>query len=167
MSVFGSIGRLDILWSVNKTGSCGYKIGQKHVTNAWRVWSRTFITQVNTNSIVMWKHNTTMQTWIVSRLRFCRRSWGFKINIRWTLVHFRKWHVLAKKLDVQETDFSFTQFNWSWDNFSRGRFTHGRFSRSWSLGFDYRCVSFRTEPNRWTQERATGKPVGNRQVKQA
>ena len=34
-----------------------------------------------------------------------------KINIRWTLVYFRKSHVRVSKLDVQETDFFFTQFN--------------------------------------------------------
>ena len=41
-----------------------------------------------------------MQTGTVSRLRFCRRSWRLKINIRWTLVHSRKSHVRAKKLVV-------------------------------------------------------------------
>ena len=32
---------------------------EKHVTNVWRVWSRTFILQVNTDNIVMWEtqHN--------------------------------------------------------------------------------------------------------------
>ena len=34
---------------------------QKSVPNAWRVWSRTFITQVSTSNIVMWEtqHNNT------------------------------------------------------------------------------------------------------------
>ena len=48
---------------------------------------------------------------------------------------FRKSHVCANKLDVQETDFSFTQFYRSSNHFSRCRFTHGRYSRSHSLGF--------------------------------
>ena len=81
------------------------------------------------------KHRTTMQTWIVSRLWFCRRPWRLKINIRRNSVHFRKSHVCANKLDVQETDFSFTRFYRNWDHFSRCRFTHGRYSRSHSLGF--------------------------------
>ena len=51
-----------------------------------------------------------MQIGTVSGFWFCRRSRRLKINIRWTFVHFRKPHVCAKKLDVQETDFSLTQF---------------------------------------------------------
>ena len=71
---------------------------------------------------------------------------------------FRKSHVCANQLDVQETDFSFTQFYRSWNHFSRCRFTHGRYSRSRSLGYGEWSISFRTEQNRWTQERAAGKP---------
>ena len=55
---------------------------------------------------------------------------------------FRKSHVRANKLDVQETDFSFTQFYRSWSNVSRRRFTHGWNPRSWSLGFGCRSVAF-------------------------
>ena len=55
------------------------------------------------------KNSTAMQTWIVWRF------W-FKINIRRNLMHFRKSHVRANKLDVQETDFSFTQIHGSWTN---------------------------------------------------
>ena len=47
------------------------------------------------------KHCKTMQIGTVSRLRFCRRSWGFKIYIRWTLVHFRKPYVCSNQLDVE------------------------------------------------------------------
>ena len=48
-----------------------------------------------------------MQTWIVSRLRFCRRPSRLKINIRKGLVHFRKSHVCAKKLDVPRSRLQF------------------------------------------------------------
>ena len=71
------------------------------------------------------KYSPTMQMKIVSGFWICWRSGRLKINIRWTLVHFRKTHVRAHKLDVQETNFSFTQFYISWNNFSRCRFTHG------------------------------------------
>ena len=43
------------------------------------------------------KHCKTMQIGTVSRLRFCRRSWGFKIYVRWNIVHFRKSCVCSKK----------------------------------------------------------------------
>ena len=68
------------------------------------------------------KYSTTMEIRIVSGLWFCRRSGRLTINIRWTLVHFRKSHVCASKLGVQETDFSFTQFYRCWKNFSRCMF---------------------------------------------
>ena len=68
-----------------------------------------------------------MQIGIVSRFWFCGRPWRLKINIRRCLMYFRKPHVCANVLDVQEPDFSFTQFYRSWNHFSRCRFPHGRF----------------------------------------
>ena len=41
------------------------------------------------------KHCKTVQIGSGSRLRLCRRSWGFKIDIRWNIVHFRKPHVCS------------------------------------------------------------------------
>ena len=93
-----------------------------------------------------------------SQFLLSRIPWRLKINISRNSVHFRKSHVCANKLDVQETDFSFTQFYRSWNHFSWCRFTHGRYSRSHSPGFGDWSISFRTEQNRWTQERATGNP---------
>ena len=46
------------------------------------------------------KHCQTMQTGTVSRLRFCRRSWGFNIYIRWNIVHFWKSYACSNQLDV-------------------------------------------------------------------
>ena len=46
------------------------------------------------------KHCKTVQIGTVSRLRFCRRSWGFKIYFRWNIVHFWKSHVRSNQLDV-------------------------------------------------------------------
>ena len=102
------VGRPDILWSVNKLA--------RAITKWSRACDKRFSTFDLVHSSHMWiqtilscgKHCQTMQIGSVSRLRFCRRSWGFKIYIRWTLVHFRKSDVRANKLDVQETDFSFT-----------------------------------------------------------
>ena len=48
------IGRLDILWSVNKLARSITK-WPKHVTNVWIDWFQIFITRVNTNNIVMWE----------------------------------------------------------------------------------------------------------------
>ena len=62
------------------------------------------------------KHCKTMQTVTVSRLRICRRSWGFKFYIRRNIVHFWKSYVCSNKLDVQETDCRFSQFNRIWNH---------------------------------------------------
>ena len=86
--------------------------GQKLVTKHWCVWSLTFFI----------------------RLRFCRRSWGFEIYVRWNIVHVRKSHVRMNKLDVQGTDFSFTQFYRSWSNFSDASLRMDGILRSRSLG---------------------------------
>ena len=48
------ISRPDILWSVN---------GPERVTNAKHVWSHTFITHVNSNSIVMWEIQLNNADW--------------------------------------------------------------------------------------------------------
>ena len=108
-----------------------------------------------------------MQIMIVSGFWFCRRSRRRKINMRWTLVYFRKSHVRGKKLDVQETDFSFTQFYRSWNNFSRCRFTHGWNSSSWSSGFGHRSVSLFTKPTQQHQRSSTRKLVAWYHIKQA
>ena len=46
------------------------------------------------------KHCQTMQTGTFSRLRFCRRSWGFKIYIKWSIVRFWKSCICSDKSDV-------------------------------------------------------------------
>ena len=98
-----------------------------------------------------WKHSTTMQTWIVSRLWFRGRSRRLKINIRRSSVHFRKSHYCTDQLDVQETDFCFTQFYRSWNNFSRCRFTLGWYHRTWFMGFGDWSISSLTKPNQESQ----------------
>ena len=108
-----------------------------------------------------------MQIRIVSRLRFCRRSWGLKINISWTLVYFGKSNICTNKLNVQETDFSFTQFYRSWNHFSRCRFAHGWNTSSWSLGFGYRSISLFSKPIKENQGSSTRKLVAWHHIKQA
>ena len=46
------------------------------------------------------KHCQTMQAGTISRLRFCRSSWGFKIFNWWNIVHFWKSYICSNKLDV-------------------------------------------------------------------
>ena len=75
---------------------------------------------------------------IIPRFWFCRWLGRLEINIGWNFVHFWKSHVIADKLDVHETNFSFSLFNGSWNNFSWYRFTHGWYPSSGSLDFGYR-----------------------------
>ena len=96
------------------------------------------------------KHSTRMQSWIVSRLWFCKRSRRLKINIRWTLMHFRKSNICANKSDVQESDMSLTQFTRSRNYFSGCKFTHGRNSSLdlWDLVIDV----FHSSPNQINEQ---------------
>ena len=117
------------------------------------------------------KHSTTMQIRIVSRLWFCRRPWRFEIYFGWNIVHFRKSHVRTKKLDVQETDFSFTQFHGSWNLFlsmqvyAWMRFPLSIFGIEWLKCF----IPHQTKPNQQNQrcKRGTVKPVGKSWTKHA
>ena len=138
-------------WSVNKLARTVIKFSKSCDERLARLISYIHRT------CEYWQHcyveNTAMQTRIVSRLWFCRRRLK-KTTLGGIFCAFRKSHVCAKKLDVQETDFSFTQCYKSRNHFSRCRFTHGRYSRSHSSGSGDWSVSFRTEQNRWTQERS-------------
>ena len=69
-------------------------IDHKMYQNLWQ----TIISFGLSHSSYMWiqavlpcgKHCPTMQIGTVSRLRFCRRSWGFEIYIRWNIVQYWK-----------------------------------------------------------------------------
>ena len=78
-----------------------------------------------------------------------------QVNIRRNSVHFRKPHVCAKKLDVQETDFSSTVVQKLKYYFNRCRFTHGGDSRSRSLGFGFRSFPFFPKPTQQHQRSST------------
>ena len=103
------IGRPDILWSVNKLARAVTKWTRACDKRSARLISYI---HVNSNNIVMQEmqhHNADKDCFRTLILQGYLED--LKINIRWNFVHFRKSHVLASKLDVQETDFNFTQFN--------------------------------------------------------
>ena len=74
-----------------------------------------------------------MQAGTISRLRFCRISWGFNIYFGWNFVRFWKWYICSNKLDVQEANFSFTQFNKIRNHLFGCRIEVTRDSRFWFL----------------------------------
>ena len=81
---------------------------------------------------------TRIEIGTVSRLRFCRRPWGFKIYIRWNIVRFWKSYICSNKLDVQETNFSFAQFSRIRNHFFGCRIEVGWYPRTWFMGSDRR-----------------------------
>ena len=145
------IGRPDILWSVNRFARVVTKWNKACDKRVARLISYIRHTCEFRQHCPVGKHNTTMQTWLISRLWFCRRPWRLKINIGRNSMLCRKSHVCANKLDVQETDISLTQFNRGWDYFSWRRFTHGWNFRSWSLGLSDWSISFPTQPSKQCQ----------------
>ena len=112
--------------------------GPKLVTNGDVVWSLTSSYFWIQTVLSCGKHCQTMQIGIVSRLRFCRRSWGFKSTSGGALCVFWKSYICSNKLDVQETNFSFTQLNRSRNHFLGCRIEVRRYSRSWFMGSDRR-----------------------------
>ena len=109
MSVFGSYWRLDNLWSVNKLARAVTQWTKACDKRLARLISQIFL-QVNTSNIVMWEtqHNNADLD--------CFKTLIFQETLKTpnqhqeNFVYFRKSHVCANKLDVQETDFRFTQF---------------------------------------------------------
>ena len=85
---------------IEQTCTIDYKMDQS-------LW-QTIISFDLLHSSYMWlqlilscgKHCKIMQIGTVSRLRFCRRSWGLKISFRWDIMHFRKSYVWSNHLDV-------------------------------------------------------------------
>ena len=88
--------------------------GPKPVTNAWIDWSLTFISQVNTNSIVMWVIPPSNADWDCFKTLTLPGSWRFEIDFRRNVVYFWQSHTCSWKLGVLETDFSLTEFDGIW-----------------------------------------------------
>ena len=101
------------------------------------------------------KHCKTMQIGTVSKLRFCRRSWGFKIFFRSNIVYFWKSYICSNQLDVWETNFSFAQFNGIRNYLFGCRIKDGRHTRTWFMGSD-RHSSSRKHASEWS---STERPV--------
>ena len=116
------IGRPDILWSVNK------------LAGAITEWTRACDKRLA--RLISYIHHTcefNQRCHEGNTAQQCRLGLfqdsdfaGDLVDTKSTsgglLCIFRKSHVRANKLDVQEKDFSFTQFYRSWNNFSRCRF---------------------------------------------
>ena len=96
-----------------------------------------------------------MQIGTVSRLRLCRRSGGFKIYIRWNIVHFWKSYVCSNKLDMQEANISIPQLHRVWNHFFGCRIEVGWYTRTWFTGSDRRSSSWKHE-SEWS---STGRCV--------
>ena len=161
------IDRPDILWSVNK------------LARAFTEWTRAC--DKRSARLISYIHHTcefNQCCFVGNTAQQCRL--GFfqdsdlagdledpKINIRWTLVHFRKSNISANKLDVQETDPGLTQFSRSRAYLSWCRFTHGWNTSSWSFGYCYRSFSFFTKPIKENQRSSTRKLVAWHHIKRA
>ena len=157
------IGRLDILWSVNK------------LARAITKWTKSCDKRLA--RLISYIHHTceySQYCYVGNTAQHCRlglfqgsdfagdfedskSTWGG------ILCFFgSRTFVPISWMCIRETNLSFTQFcGAEVISLSRCRFTHGLHSRSHSLGFGDWSLSFRTEQNRWTQERASGKPVGS------
>ena len=103
------IGRPDILWSVNKLVRAFVKWRKSCDKRLTRLIS--YIHHTSEYQQFCYAGNTAQQCrlGLYQDSDFAGDLEDSKKNIRRDSVHFRKSHVRANKLDVQETDFSFTQ----------------------------------------------------------
>ena len=104
------IGRPDIPWSVNKLARSITKWTKARDKRSSRLISYIH----HTCEYKQYCHmgNTAKQCRLgLFQDRFCMRSSGFKIYIRWNIVHFWKSYICSNKLEVQETNCCFAQFN--------------------------------------------------------
>ena len=88
-----------LCYSANKESEDAYDVSTS-LTRLARLISYIHHTSEYWQCCHVGKHSTTMQTKIVSRLRFCRRLGRLEVNIRRNSVNFRKPNVRANKLDV-------------------------------------------------------------------
>ena len=160
------IGRPDNRWSVNKLA--------RSITKWTKAWDKRL------NRLISYIHHTCeykQYCYVGNTAKQCRLGLfensdfagdleDSKIHFWRNIVHFWKSNNCANKLDVQETNFSFTQFRIR-NHLLGCRIEVRWYSRSHSLGFSDWSISFRTEQNRWTQERVMEKPVGSCQAKHA
>ena len=106
--ILACIGRLDILWSINK------------LVRAVTKWTKACDKRLP--RLISYIHHqceysTTMQNRIVSGFWFCRDPEDSKSTSGEFLCFFWKSKICANMLDVQETDFCFTFFYTSWGDF--------------------------------------------------
>ena len=144
----------DLLVVRKQTCSCSHEMD-------WSLWQTCSAFDLQHSShmlihtkLLCGKHGTTMQIRIVSRFWFCGRPWRLKINIRKTLMHFRKSNICTNKLDVQETDISLTQLDRSWTYFSV----------DWILALDLWDLVievFHSSPNQINKTKDVREPQGN------
>ena len=87
----------DLLVVRKQTCSCSHEMD-------WSLWQTCSAFDLQHSShmlihtkLLCGKHGTTMQIRIVSRFWFCGRPWRLKINIRKTLMHFRKSNICTNK----------------------------------------------------------------------
>ena len=71
------------------------------------------------------KHGSVLSVGFIPRLRLCWRLWTLEINLRWSLVYFRKPNICLHQLDVQETNVSIPQFYRIWNHFFGCWIAHG------------------------------------------
>ena len=78
-----------------------HKLGLKHVINDKQSWIHIFITQMTiVKNCPCGEHGTALQTWVISRIRLCRRPSGFKVNLRRCIVYFLEAEHLFQSVGV-------------------------------------------------------------------
>ena len=147
MSLFDSYWETSCFVVCEQTCYCGQKNWQNLVTIAWRVWSRTFMTQMNIDNIVIWESQQYIadldcfKTDFEGDLEDSKSTSGKTLSFLWSQLFVSTSWKYKKQTSV-------TNRCTGAEIISRCRFTHGRSSRSRSLKSSDWSISFRSEQNR-------------------
>ena len=94
------IGSPDVSWSVNKLARTITKWTEACDKRLARLISCIRHTCAYRRYCYVGKKAQQCRSGLFQDSDFCRRSWGFKIYIRWNIVYFRKSYICSNQLDV-------------------------------------------------------------------
>ena len=80
--------------------------GLRLATDVSQDWFHTFITQINTDNIVMWATRLSIVDWFFPRHRLCWRPWGFETNFGRNLTYLWKQNTCLHQLDKKQPSVS-------------------------------------------------------------
>ena len=126
--------------------------GKKHVTNDYLAWSPTFITQVNTNNIVMWETLQNNADWDAFKTPIMQEILRTRIPLQVEHCAFSEATRSFQSAGCVRNKLQFHTAQQNQKSFLGCRFKDERCTRAWLVGSDRYCSSRKYE----SEQRSTG-----------